>query len=67
MVSTFADLSEKIILEKPGNISVIPWDTFEEIQFPKVSTIIINTGKGVTGVSLPLTGHDGKSAEILLA
>ena len=48
MVSTFVDWSEKIILEKPDDISVILWDTYREIQFTKVSKIIINTGKGET-------------------
>ena len=52
MVSTFVDLSEKIILEKLDDISIIFWDTYREIQFTKVSTIIINTGTGETNERL---------------
>ena len=42
----------KKILEKLDNISVILWGTYEEIQFTKVSTIIIITGTGETNERL---------------
>ena len=42
----------KKILVKLANISVILWDTYREIQFTKVSTIIINTGTGETNERL---------------